>query len=199
MTGIASQVEKFRRISIQGACIDLVPYVPDYALTVVRLRNLPDVRYFLNQEIESTLDLQETWYENYAKRDDDIFWVLKDKSGIVVGCNRIYDMYPKVLEKGSLIVDPDFGRSLPIALEADLLALQFAFFEIGVGTVITRTRDDNIKMQSINSRFGFKETGQEILRGVPYLVYSLTKEDFSPEPFESIIKHWSRRNERRKT
>lgn len=199
MNRIETIVEYYRRQAIQGACVDLVPYGPEHAEAVVRLRNLPDVRYFLNQTFESTPETQAMWYQGYMARTNDIFWILKDKSGQVVGCNRLYQISATQVEKGSLIVNPDFGRASPIALEADLRALQVAFDHLGVSVTITRTREDNVKMQSMNARFGFKQAGLDHLLGVPYPIFSLARVDFQPTAFESILEYWSNRDERRKT
>lgn len=198
MSGWKVVVQHFRRVPVRGDYIDLLPYAPAHSNAVVRLRNLPEVRYFLNQDFESTLESQQAWAEDYFKRSNDIFWVLQDKLGMVVGCNRLYDISADVLEKGSLIVDPKFSRASPIALEADLRVLRVAFFEIGVEAVITRTRDDNIKMRSMNARFGFKEISRTDVRGVEFPIYSLRKHEFCPDAFESILSHWRRRIERKK-
>jgi RimJ/RimL family protein N-acetyltransferase len=197
MSSVESVVGRLRGGAIVGSCIDLLPYEAADAAAVVRLRNITEVRYFLNQEQASTLDSQLAWTSAYLQRRNDIFWILKDKTGQVVGCNRLYDISADVLEKGSLIVDQEFARGLPIALEADLLALRCAFADFGVGHVLTRTRYDNVKMQSMNLRLGFREIGSEMLRGVQYTVHRLDKADFRPGPFENIVNHWSKRNERR--
>lgn len=196
MKAIDAQVNRFRNLVIEGKCIDLVPYEPRYAKPVVRLRNLPSVRYFLNQDHESTPASQHAWYSEYLDRHDDIFWVIKAKDGRFLGCNRLYDITPTALEKGSLIVAPEVAQTLPAALEADLLGLRCAFAGLGVETVITKTRHDNVKMQSINTRLGFQAVGMENVRGIPYSVSSLSKSAFGPEKFEIIINHWSKRHER---
>lgn len=196
MRAIAAQVNRFRNVVIEGKCIDLVPYEPKYAEPVVRLRNLPSVRYFLNQHHESTPASQHAWYSGYLNRHNDIFWVIKSKDGRFLGCNRLYDITPTALEKGSLIVAPEVSQTLPAALEADLLGLRCAFSDLGVETVITKTRHDNVKMQSINTRFGFQAGCMENVGDIQYSVSSLSKSAFAPEKFEIIINHWSKRHER---
>ena len=187
----------FRRTPVFGSCVDLVPYAAEDAAAIVRLRNLPEVRYFMNQDGESTVATQDAWHHDYLERSGDLFWVVRNKAGATVGCNRLYNISTDSAEKGSQIVDPEYGRSSPIALEADMLAMKLAFNEFGVRTVIYRTREDNVKVQAMNARFGFREAGEEDLRGVRYFIYRLEREDFHPEAFDGIIAHWSGRSGRR--
>lgn len=190
-------VAQLRSKVIIGSCIDFIPYSSEYASDIVRLRNLPDVQYFLNQSEKSTLEAQLAWSESYSQKKNDIFWILKNKSGRVVGCNRLYDINKLSAEKGSLIVDPEYARSMPIALEADVRVIKIAFSELNLYELVTAVRLENSKMLSINSRFGFSEIDKESIRGVAYSRSQLLRDSFDPLKFETIINHWSKRNEHR--
>lgn len=179
-----------------GGCIDLVPYTSNYAADIVRLRNLPEVRYFLNQKEESTLESQLAWSKGYGLRSNDVFWVVRSKSGDIIGCNRLYNISNNQLEKGSLIVDPNYARTQPIALETDLFLMKIAFSRFYIDKIVTTVRSENLKTRSMNQRFGFTEVGPEKIRGVTYIQCQLLREVFEPAPFETILNYWSKRNER---
>jgi RimJ/RimL family protein N-acetyltransferase len=199
VSDIATTVAALRATRIEGLCVNLVPYAAEHAAKVVRLRNFPDVRHFLNQSSVSTIESQAAWHASYLQRRDDIFWMIEDKVGRTLGCNRLYDISAQRLEKGSLIVDPDLARGGPFALEADLLALECAFRRLAVASVITRTMPDNLKMQSMNARLGFVPqlvaTGQEARDERGLHLFELRPERFKPAAFAKLIQYWSKRNE----
>lgn len=190
---IADLVRKLRNSVIIGDCIDMVPYGEQHDSEVVRLRNLPDVRYFLNLSEPANVEGQASWRMGYEKRDDDIMWLLRDKSGRFCGTNRLYDINKDAAEKGSQIVDPDFARLLPAALESEVRIIEIAFKILKVPSVIATIREDNEKVKSMNNRFGFAPDGRDDIRGIQYLRYKLQKSDWKPEPFRVILAQWAKR------
>ena len=194
-TTITAAIARYRQEPLRGRIVDLVPYIADHHARVVELRNSPKACYFLHKETALTLAMQRQWYADYLRRSDDLYWVVAAKSGQIIGTNRIYDISADQLEKGSLVIDEEFARGAPYALESDLLAMRFAFDVLRVQRIITAVRADNAKMQSMNARFGFRQTGERLVRGVSYPVYELEHGDFEPRPFASIIDYWSTRRE----
>ena len=186
----------YRQKAIIGKIIDMIPYDPSYSEEVVRLRNTDRVRYFLNQDYESTLETQHKWYDDYLLRDNDILWMVKNKQGQMIGTNRIYEVDLLQAEKGSLIIDESMALGAPYALESDLIAIRFALDCLDVNKIITKVRLDNEKMKSINTRFGFTQSSIEKIRDIDYFVFELLSNLFNPKPFEDIINYWSNRNER---
>ena len=198
MGRVEELVAHYRQTPIIGALITLRPYGPEHAEAVVDLRNRPEARYFLNQLPPSTLDTQHRWYEGYLTRTNDLMWVIEDRQGMVVGCNRLYDIRDGVAEKGSQIVDAVAGRSAPIALEADLLAIKLAFQALGTDAVVARVRKDNEKVLSMNQRMGFRVVAAEEINGAMFELLRLERAAFAPAPLDQLINYWSRRDERRK-
>jgi len=186
----------YRQKAIIGKIIDMIPYDPSYAEEVVRLRNTDRVRYFLNQDYESTLETQHKWYDDYLLRDNDILWVVKNKQGQMIGTNRIYDVDQNKAEKGSQIINEEFSLGAPFALESEIILVNFLFKKIGIKKIIAKIRDDNEKTKSMNVKMGFFETNYEIIRGVRYIIYELDNKDYNLSYFEDIINYWSNRNER---
>ena len=71
-----SIIHRFRSEAIHGKCIDLIPFQDHHAEAVVKLRNIPDVQYFMNQGFVSTIQTQNEWYRKYLSRNDDLYWVI---------------------------------------------------------------------------------------------------------------------------
>lgn len=190
MANIGELVEKYRHEIIPGRIIDLAPLGEEDLPAVVRMRNHPKMMYYFNQERELTLDGQKKWYYNYLKRSDDIYWVIKNKDGKVIGTNRLYDIKSDRCEQGSLMVDEAYTMSAPCAAEAILLSLEFAYDILKVETVVNQDRYDNKNMNSITKRFGFKLLKQTDIRGVEFNYYELNKAVFRKQEVEELLQLW---------
>lgn len=190
---IAAAVNALRRSTIVGKCIDLDPYADVGDIEVVRLRSLPKVRYAMNLTDTPSLAMQAGWRAAYEGRSNDVMWIIRTKSGVVCGTNRVYDISPSVAEKGSLIVDTALAGGAPAALEAEVIVLNTAFQTFGVDRVITHVRNENTPMRSINCRFGFTWEADVIVRGVTFGRYVLNRRDWQPQPFEQLIARFSGR------
>lgn len=190
MANIGELVEKYRHEIINGKIIDLAPLDEEYLSDVVRMRNHPKMMYYFNQERELTLDDQMEWYYNYLKRSDDIYWVIKNKDGKVIGTNRLYDIKSDRCEQGSLMVDEAYAMSAPYAAEAILLSLEFAYDILKVETVVNQDRHDNKNMNSITKRFGFKLLKQTDIRGVEFNYYELNKKKFRKQEVKELLQLW---------
>lgn len=75
-----------------GKIVDMSPVTEKDLADIIRMRNDPKMMYYLNQPMEITLDSQKSWFEKYRERTDDLYWTIKDKDGLVVGTNRLYDI-----------------------------------------------------------------------------------------------------------
>ena len=195
---IQDRIHALRRQGIRGKCIDFIPYTAEFASDVVRLRKLPEARHFMSQAAPSTLSTQSAWHQGYLERSNDLFWLMLDKGGAVLGCNLLYDISSEVAEKGSLIVDQQSARTAPVALEGDLLILKFAFEELGLRHVITTVRQDNAKVLSMNERLGFMPVASKSVGGVSYNVLTPERARFEPGRFDQVVDYWSTRHEHRK-
>lgn len=187
-------LQESRSTLLRGDHVWLEPYSAERAADVVRLRNLPTARYFLHQTEESTLERQAAWHAGYLERNDDIFWVMVSPAdGKAIGCTRLYDWTTTEVEKGSLIVDPAVALAGPVALEAELTIITYAFEKLGVQKVFARTRPDNVKVKSMDTRMGFQPVGSEWSRGFQLDLAVLEKQNFRPEIFTPLLDHWRRR------
>lgn len=191
--GVADKVCYYRSTVITGDCIDMVPYEALYDSEVVRLRNLSEARYFLNLSEPATRESQSIWRLGYEGRKGDIMWLIRDKSGRLCGTNRLYDINEVSAEKGSQIVDRNFARLVPAALESEIRIIDIAFDVFNVREVVATIRADNEKVKSMNNRLGFIEGGSLEISGIKYFRYVLPRGSWNPDPFKKVLAHWAKR------
>lgn len=187
---IKNIVEKYRHENIEGQIVDLSPVAEADLSDIIRLRNHPKMMYYLNQSQELTLTSQREWYDKYLQRNNDLYWTIKDKSGLVIGTNRLYDITSDRCEQGSLMVDNNYAMTAPYAAEAIMLSLDFAFDVLRMHAIINENRYDNKNMNSISRRFGFKFIRKTNIRGISYNYYELYKENYRKEAVEDLIRLW---------
>jgi len=86
-----------------GRTVDLYPYGMEYLDDILRIRNQPEVKYFLNQDHDITREEQMEWIKKYEARDDEAGQIIKNKRGEVVGMSFFLDYDPATNSM-------DFGR-----------------------------------------------------------------------------------------
>lgn len=179
---------------IEGIFCDLIPLEYKDLPSVVELRNQEKNKYCLNQADDITLEQQEIWFEEYEKRDNDIYWGVWDKNhNIMLGTLRLYDIQPDICEEGSCIINEKYAMDAPYATEAKYLVGVFAFDTLGVKQLINEIRTDNKVMASLAKRQGYKKHRQVEIRGVAFDYYLLDKEDFKRDRLEKVLDYWKER------
>lgn len=192
--GASMNVTNYKLLHISGDFINLLPYSEKYIEKIVEMRNVQKVRYFLNQIEPSTFEKQLLWTKDYLERENDLYWVIQSKeTGEIIGTTSLYDIDSIQAEKGRFIIDENVSIQKPYALEAELLIINFAFTTLKLEKLVTCTREDNLKMESINKRFGFEYSDDFLVRGIRYKLFNLNQENYSPMKFEKIINHWKNR------
>ena len=180
-----------------GKTVDLLPFAPEHAEATAKLRNAPNARAFFDQAELSTKESQEAYFKLYAQKDDDLYWVIADKTGAIVGATALYGLTPQTGEKGRQILDETASKRGPFALEAELLLISFALDELKISEVTAVIRPDNLKVINLNKRMGFQHIGPYELRGRMYEKYRLDPKDYSPGDFAPLIDYWVSRAAKR--
>jgi RimJ/RimL family protein N-acetyltransferase len=187
-------VKRLRKEERKGFFLTLIPYDNKYVLDVIRLRNRDRVKYFLNQSFNLSIDMQKQWAEEYFRRENDIYWVVQcNETKKIIGTTALYDITSLQCEKGRLVMDEAFTSRKPYVLEAELMIIDLAFGELCVEKIVTCTRYDNAKMESINKRLGFVKHGEREIRGIMYNDFILYKSNFKKESLRKTILHWVKR------
>ena len=190
MKKVEEIVAEYRQKDLMGKIVDMSPVTEKNLVDIIRMRNDPKMMYYLNQPMEITLDSQRAWFEKYQERTDDLYWTIKDKDGLVVGTNRLYDITADKCVQGSLMVDTRYSRTAPYAAEAIMLLLDFAFDILGVETIVNEDRHDNKNMNSLSRRFGFQFLRETDIRGVTYNYYELRRDTYKRGEIQEILDLW---------
>ena len=190
MTNTETLIAEHRNSDIAGRIVDLSPVTEKDLSEIIRMRIDPKMMYYFNQPQEISLIDQQEWFRKYQQRTDDLYWTIKNKDGLIVGTNRLYNVTSDKCYQGSLMVDTRYSRTAPFSVEAIMLSLDFAFNVLGVHTVINENRHDNKNMNSLSKRFGFKFIHEVDIRGVVYKHHELYRENYKREDIESVLNLW---------
>ncbi|GFI32659.1 hypothetical protein IMSAGC013_04063 [Lachnospiraceae bacterium] len=186
-TNINLIVKQYREKIIEGKCIDLIPVKEELLPTIVELRNQERSRYYFNQSVLLTLEMQKKWYEEYIKRYNDIYWCIRNKEHVIVGTVRLYNITENSCDHGSVMIDEKYSMGMPYALEAEILSLEFAFDVLKVRQVYNDDRHDNKMMNSISKKMGFVYQNVIDVGGIPYNHYILEKENLKTEKYKAAL------------
>lgn len=188
---ISDKIKKLRKTPVTGIFIDLIPVEEKHLPELVRLRNQEKSKYYLNQQFDLTLEMQKEWYSRYIERDNDIYWCVVTKDGVVIGTYRLYDIFDEICEGGSFIIDENYTMGLPYALETCLLSLEVAFNELDLKVVINSDRKDNKNMNSMSRKLGFEFEKEIMINGVCFNRYLLKKENAKIEKYKALLQSFA--------
>ncbi|OXS79288.1 GNAT family N-acetyltransferase [Domibacillus enclensis] len=189
-------ITSLKNLIQRGSFITLIPYSNEYAADIVKLRNTDRARYYLHQGFEATVETQMAWTREYIEKTNDIYWVIQcNETKQIIGSTSLYEITHLQCEKGRLVIDEKVASCKPYVLEAEIMIIKVAFEKLQLKKIITSTRYDNGKMESINKRLGFVQYGFHDIRGVQYNDFVLEQENFNSKPFEKILSHWLKRGE----
>lgn len=191
------KIKELRSKDVRGKFVILRPVTMEYAEDIVEIRNRPQNRYMFNQSEFLTLEGQREWFDLYQKKEDDIYWVVLDKNESFIGTIRLYgiDLDGNQCEEGSYVIDEEVADEAPYAVEAKLLALDVAFCELQMGSMVNDNRADNKIMNNLSNQLGFNTGSVVQIRGVDYLHRILLSDDYfrNRQKFVIVIDYWSER------
>lgn len=182
-----------KQIVLQGDFCTLIPIREQDLEAVIKLRNREKNKYFLHQESNLTLEQQKGWYEDYLIRDNDIYWGIWKKNNTFIGTIRIYNIEGDECEEGSCIVDENYAREAPYAVEAKYLLTNYAFETLKLKKMINVIKADNKVMNSFSRQQGYKLMKEIMLGESTYNYYVLECGDFEGEKIEQMLEYWKMR------
>lgn len=192
-----SLVKEYKEKVLLGQCLDLVPLSTEDSDKIVALRNKDKNRYNLNQDYVLTKENQDAWYQQYKDRTDDLYWCIFEKDGRFLGTIRLYeiDENNKTCRQGSFIIDDEYSKEGPYALEAIIRTLDLAFGTLALEKVYNDDRADNKVMNNLSKKFGFVFEKEILVKEVPYNLYSVTEEQYQKkrEKIQALIDYWATR------
>ena len=186
---------EFRNKDVVGKFVILRPASVKYAEDIVNLRNKPRNMYVFNQSYLLTTEDQTRWFEKYEKTSNDIYWCILDKAERFIGTIRLYGIDPagEYCEEGSYVIDEDVVDEAPYAVESKMLALDVAFDDLQIKTMINEVRVENKNMNNIDNQLGFTNGIVTQIRGVDFRRRELSSEDYrkNRNKFSRLVDYWS--------
>ncbi len=186
-------VFSYKHNIINGIFCDLVPIRETDLNDIVMLRNQERNKYFLHQESDITLEQQRIWYQKYCIRKNDIYWGIHNKKEKLVGTIRLYNIGNGFCEEGSCIVNENYAKEAPYAIEAKYLTTQFAFQILHLNQIVNENKRDNRVMNSFSKQLGFVKVKTVTIRDTEFNYFVLTPEQFQKEKIQQILEYWSNR------
>lgn len=145
---------------IKGTKTLLQEVAVEDAAAICALRNDERINKYLSTSRQVSLAEQEDWIRmNLARKDGVYFKIIDSTTGEFCGTASIYAL------SGD---GADFGRYISTkalqAIEAEYLALKYAFEEMGLKRIFCRTSVENKKVWKQHLNYGFVDVGEEMLR-----------------------------------
>lgn len=181
-------------IRLDGVFCSLIPITEKELPLVVELRNREKNKYFMNQAYDITLESQKKWYQDYQKRDDDVYWGIWNRENIFVGTIRLYHVKGEVCEEGSCIVDERYAGEAPYAVEAKYLLVCYAFQTLELRRMVNEIRTDNKVMNSLAKQQGFRLEKLVDIGGVQYNYMVLDSDRFAGDRIRRLLAYWKERD-----
>lgn len=169
MDRLEKLVFEYRKKTIEGKRVDLVPVTRDKMNYVLYLRSQDKSKYYLNQAEGMTLADQEKWFDSYQERLDDLYWFFCDKEGTIEGTVRLGNICQDSAGLDSGTGDNSLKNIFMDFVAAQDMAIAFAFQVLKIDKLTATVRSDNQAILGMNRHQGFQITGEEQVRGVTYL------------------------------
>ena len=190
---LAEKIAARRAHALKGISIVLTPYERRHGDALRALRNQPHNRINLAQTGELTAGNQRAWEDGYFARTNDVNWIVLTPAHEFAGAVALYDITATEGETGRLVLREDIARSSPAIAECELMIQWLAFTWLGLRRVLARIQPDNTKMVAMHERLGFVAVGPSEIRGIPYVQFEATAENFNLGPHLKVLQHWRAR------
>ncbi len=190
---IENIIKEYRKERLKGSFCYLKPIDEGDLENVIVLRNKQRNKYFLNQKKDITLEEQIAWYRNYVETTNDIYWGVWNYDNKMIGTIRLYSIQGMSCEEGSCIIDEEYARRKPYAIEAKYLTTEFAFNVLGVKTMINENRVDNKEMNSLSKQIGYCFLHNVEINGVLFNYFVLSRENYKRDKIVKILAYWKNR------
>lgn len=135
---------------LEGRYVDLKSVTVEDAEFTLDVRTDPELTKYMPR-INNTLEQQIEWIKHQQQKADDYFFVVRDKKGIRIGTNSLYDIKGSECESGRLTMRGNAFQSI----EAQLLMADFAFDVLQIKNIIAYVQEENEKALRFGRSLGY--------------------------------------------
>ena len=128
---------------------------------VYKLRNIPEsYNWFYEYEPINSTMTKNWWEQSFSKKDEKNFIIADIKTDEAIGtCSLVHiDYRNRKCEFGRFIINPEY-KALGVSVEAELLALEYAFEHLNMNKVYLEVLEINQSVVSLHKQFGFIQEG----------------------------------------
>jgi len=174
-----------------GRTIDIHPYGMEYVDDIIRIRNQPEVKYFLLQDHDITLEQQTAWIKKYEERDDEAGLIIKNKRGEVIGINFFIDYDPATNSMDYARGTFDLARimGMPYALDTFSMLMDLYFDTLKFDLLRTAVKMDNIRLLKFYKKMNWSFVRPITLRGHEYQYLELRPGQSMHKVYAHLIEH----------
>ena len=144
---------------VEGKFVRLEEICPKYFSKVVEWRNNPENNKFLNQPFKLTMELEKKWYEEKYLNDmtQGLFIMIDKKNNKPFGTIgwTDYDKEKNICIAGRALVGDYEYRGSKEMTEAYLLFQDYIYENMQVKTAYIHVVDENVKVISLNKKWGY--------------------------------------------
>lgn len=181
---------------IEGLTVDLRSVLPEDAeITYLMRTDKTKVQYM--HKMKGTVEEQRNYILNQNKKEGDYLFLVINKQGQPIGMRGIYNIKADSAESGRTIGYGDAFQNM----EALLLGLDFAYYDIGVSKIYMDAATENLDVRGIQNKLGAVEIERKTVPDFNYEIVTsiLEKEVYiiNREIIYKLIKKHSMRTVRK--
>jgi diamine N-acetyltransferase len=142
-------------LTIMGERVYLRKMTEDDALTVVQWRNDPQIKKWMFNQNELSVESHVTWYkkQKYSNRHD--FIICDRITGKGIGTVNFINIKGRQAEAGKMLGNSNYWGA-GYAKEAFRIWLNYGFVELGFEKIYVKTMKNNTPNIKLNKKLGFK-------------------------------------------
>ena len=178
------KIAHLRSNVFHGRTVDFYPYGMEYLDDIIRIRNQPEVKYFLLQQDDVTRESQTEWIKKYEAKDDEVGFIIKNKRSEVVGISFFLDYDPDTdsMDFGRGTFDLAKTMGMPYALDGFSLNMDLFFDTMKFSLLRTSVKMDNVRLLKFYKKMNWSFVKTTLIKDQEYqyriVAYSGSKTNF---------------------
>jgi RimJ/RimL family protein N-acetyltransferase len=174
-----------------GRTIEIHPYGMEYVDDIIRIRNQPEVKYYLLQDHDITREEQIAWIKKYEARDDEAGLIIKNKRGEVIGINFFLDYDPATnsMDYGRGTFDLAKIMGMPYALDTFTVLMDLYFDTLKFDLLRTSVKMDNHRLLKFYKKMNWDFVHTHTIKGHEYQYLELRAGQSKHKVYAHLIEH----------
>jgi len=188
---IKEKIAYLRSNIFHGRTIDMYPYGLEFVDDIIRIRNQPEVKYFLQQEHDLTRESQIAWMKKYEERENEAGFVIKNKRGDAIGINFFsdYDPVTDSMDYGRGTFDLTKIMGMPYVLDTYSTMMDLYFDTLKFDLCRSFIKMDNHRLLKFYKKMNWSFVREITVRGHAYQYLELRTGQSMHKVYNHLIQH----------